>query len=445
MARQQVDEYRSSLRMRGAVNGIISNLMQTNPDGTRTIDRSKATQMMASINAPLEMQSAVMKELDEMDKSVQSWQKVQTDHRADIAHSAINMIDAGLDPQTAVAGAIAYAKGNNMASDPEIVPITDAAGRAKSPEEMKQLLYGIRSLSEKYMKMGEPVKLGGAARPGGTPEILASPITGKTIASGLAAGPEKTPTPTEASLAADAANPASPTQGQSRTALGLLKPAKSETADDKFDRIQTAINMKQPVDPNDFAWWNAYKTRKTLGVDESGRIGLARQIAMEDFQKQEEGRKFIRDKVEAPYADAAEKADILRNVVAAAKGGNMVAGSLQPLLATLGVTTMEGIKRINSVEIQQVAGAGSILDRIKGRVGKLVDGQPMDAALQNDLIQLANVLQKGAYEKYSGEFNRNKSRYHLDNEIPIAPPALGPIAAPPDALGDLARRRGVVP
>jgi hypothetical protein len=70
--------------------------------------------------------------------------------------------------------------------------------------------------------------------------------------------------------------------------------------------------------------------------------------------------------------------------------------TLGPAMTTAasGVTTMEGVKRINNTELQNTAGAGRLLDQIRGKVGKLTEGQPLDPALQKDLVNLADILQK---------------------------------------------------
>ncbi len=157
---------------------------------------------------------------------------------------------------------------------------------------------------------------------------------------------------------------------------------------------------------------------------------VATQSRAQDFSEAQAGRAELTNKVEQPYLDAREKADTLRSTVQAAKGGNMVAGSLQPLLATLGVTTMEGVKRINSVEIAQVAGAGSLLERIKGAIGKQTEGQPLSEKVQNDITQLANVLEQSARKKYLEGHATTTKRYKLANETPLPEPPSTPAPAP---------------
>jgi hypothetical protein len=108
-----------------------------------------------------------------------------------------------------------------------------------------------------------------------------------------------------------------------------------------------------------------------------------------------------------------------------------MAGAVQSLLATIGLVTAEGVKRINTTELEQVRGAGDLFTRIKGRIGALTAGQPLPPDLQTDLIGLADVLDKGAYEKYMNGFTRATQRYGLKDEQPLsAPSGVVPAAAP---------------
>lgn len=149
---------------------------------------------------------------------------------------------------------------------------------------------------------------------------------------------------------------------------------------------------------------------------------LSKQSKGEDFTEAETGRKNLTEKVETPYRDAAEKADTLRNVVQLAQGGNMEAAAVQPLMATLGLTTMEGVKRINGTELEAVAGAGDLFTKIQGKLGKWTAGQPLAPDLQRDITQLANMLQKNAYKKYSDSFDSTTKRYGLKDEQKLPGP-----------------------
>ncbi len=157
-------------------------------------------------------------------------------------------------------------------------------------------------------------------------------------------------------------------------------------------------------------------------VAASGQAASAdRQKNTEDFQKQEKGREHI-TKIESDYQDAASKAELIRDAIAQAQAGNKMAASFQGMLATLGITTMEGVKRVNAVELGIPTGAGSLWDTVRNKLGKWTAGQPMDASLQKDLAQLADTIQQASYKKYSSEHGRISKRYGLTDEEPLPAP-----------------------
>lgn len=235
--------------------------------------------------------------------------------------------------------------------------------------------------------------------------------------------------PTEATLAVKAAGG----DAESQKALDLLKAGKAGSAeqdDQRYRNIQADLLQHKPVTAMELAWAKGYEKQKTLSVDTSASAAglrqaaaiqaqVAQQARAQNFTESTAGRAELTNKVEQPYLDSLEKADTLKNVVAAAKGGNMEAASVQSLLGTLGLVTTEGVKRINNVELGQVSGAGSLLERIKGQAGKLTSGQPLSDKLQNDLVELAGILEKSAASKYMNGHSTVVKRYGLKDEQPL--------------------------
>lgn len=182
-------------------------------------------------------------------------------------------------------------------------------------------------------------------------------------------------------------------------------------------------NLKPLVDAANRAHGTHVQEAKDVAV--SGQAATAgRQQKTEDFQQQEKGREHV-TKIEDAYTDAASKADLIRDAIKQAQSGNKMAGAFQGMLATLGITTMEGVKRINAVELGIPTGAGSLWDRVQGKVGQWTAGQPMDADLQGDLIALADTIQKAAYKKYQTNHQSLVKRYGLTDEEALPEPGGG--------------------
>lgn len=267
-----------------------------------------------------------------------------------------------------------------------------------------------------------------------------------------AKGPAKPKTADE--LAYDLSSDDPAVRERAKTAINALHPPPARTAeqdDQRYRDIQARSSQGQPITPDDKAWAAAYEKQKTLATDKSASAAATRLAAVQaqqndlqrkaqTFTEAQAGRKELTDKYEAPYLDAVEKAETLRSVIEAAKAGNQEAAALTPLLATLGVTTSEGVKRINMAEIATVQGAGSLFERIKGRIGKFATGQPLPADLQNDITKLADLLENSARKKYENGFETVTKRYGLKDETIRPKPEAAPASALTAGLDALKKR-----
>lgn len=127
---------------------------------------------------------------------------------------------------------------------------------------------------------------------------------------------------------------------------------------------------------------------------------IDQQARSQAFTEAQAGRNEYQNKVAQPYQTAVTSAQELRDFVAAAKAGNKEAANLQNLQATMSTIRSNGLNRINTTELGVPASAGSLWDRVVGRVGSLKSGQPVPADLQEDLNGLADLLEKSATVKY---------------------------------------------
>jgi len=202
------------------------------------------------------------------------------------------------------------------------------------------------------------------------------------------------------------------------------KPADNANAEDRrYEDIIARKSQQLPIAPNEAAWAQAYEKRKTLGPAVSSAAADTRLASQQDFQVQQAGRRELTDKVEKPFQDAQAQAATLRDIVTSARAGNKFAAAQQPLEATLATVRQAGLNRINTVELGVAAKAGSLWDRIQGAIGRQTAGQPMDAELQQNLLDYADVLEKAAHKRYLTGHKQITTRYKLTDEPPMAGPA----------------------
>lgn len=97
-------------------------------------------------------------------------------------------------------------------------------------------------------------------------------------------------------------------------------------------------------------------------------------------------------KAETAYVAAQRASNDLNTFVSGAKAGNRVAAQYSPVEAVLQINAGAGVKRINRQEIDQMAGAGSIFDRIAGWAGHATAGQPIPPNILADMQNLSELL-----------------------------------------------------
>ena len=156
MEQQQLNTARAAQKFDTIANQIQSTMLTQNPDGSRTLDPAKFVQAMSAQNVPATVQAAHLKSIDDINTSVKTFNQDRIDHGADLAHSVLQSIQAGADPETALAGGIAVAKANNVISDAQLGPLRDAVANGA---DITTVLRTMRSQSEKYKDVSKPVVL----------------------------------------------------------------------------------------------------------------------------------------------------------------------------------------------------------------------------------------------------------------------------------------------
>ena len=111
------------------------------------------------------------------------------------------------------------------------------------------------------------------------------------------------------------------------------------------------------------------------------------------------------------FATAQGAADTMQNVLDLAAKGNKAAGSNVPLLGVETLNAINGIKRVNSAEISQYGSAGSLLDKIQGRIGSLTVGRPIPDDVLNDIRELHTTIAEQAKSTYARKVQVTNQTY----------------------------------
>lgn len=308
------------------------------------------------------------------------------------------------------------------------VPFQDAAGHASSslvasgvlpPDVVQGQIQRLAALPPDQQLAALQQLKATAARLGPTKTLSDGAKEVDMFGDTVANNPKEEKPKTRAELAADAANPTSPTHTQSAEALLLDKPEEPKpprpldqqlldavTKGDAaaHDRIIKTMRDEAQAKGDPAAIAATERQIKTVEAN------TAQQSRAQDFQTKKQAREDI-DKINKDFLTARTSADTLRDVVASAQSGNKVAGSLQSLEATMAAIRAQGLNRINSSEIGVTADAGNAWDRIVGWFGKKSEGQPVPKNIQEDMKTFADILDKAAYKKYGDAHDATNTLY----------------------------------
>lgn len=154
---------------------------------------------------------------------------------------------------------------------------------------------------------------------------------------------------------------------------------------------------------------------------ENYRATLARQASMAN-ELQKQGINNLQKQSDT-YSQFLSTANSLKQSLAAAQNGNEMAAAVAPLQGTLFVTTAEGVKRINNTELQGVEGAGSLVQKINGALGKQTGKGPLSDALKQDMSKLVDLYQQSKYAVYKNQAGYTQRLHGLN---PATTPILDP-------------------
>lgn len=113
-------------------------------------------------------------------------------------------------------------------------------------------------------------------------------------------------------------------------------------------------------------------------------------------------------------AKAQSAADDVQTVLNLAEQGNKAAGANAPMIGVAAANAINGIKRINSAEIAQYGTAGSLLDKIQGRIQGLAVGQPIPKDVLEDMKEFHRQISLGAQAKHDRERQAINKTFNAD-------------------------------
>ena len=129
-------------------------------------------------------------------------------------------------------------------------------------------------------------------------------------------------------------------------------------------------------------------------------------------------------KADGDYIKAQAMSNDIAKVLDLADTGNKAAGANVPLLGVGAVNAVNGIKRINSAEIAQYGQAGSLLDKIQGKIQGLTEGKPIPKDVLDDMRALHSELSQGSWESYNNTLSSLNQRTGSKFQPTVAPPKL---------------------
>ena len=105
------------------------------------------------------------------------------------------------------------------------------------------------------------------------------------------------------------------------------------------------------------------------------------------------------------FSGAQQTADNMAEFMREARSGNKSAVKIVPLEGALDIVTAQGVHRINRTEVDQYGGAGSLFDRIAGKLGGAVSGKDIPDDVLDDMEQVQNTIAKNARAKYEHDLD----------------------------------------
>ena len=129
------------------------------------------------------------------------------------------------------------------------------------------------------------------------------------------------------------------------------------------------------------------------------------------------------------YLSAVNQSNEMKSVLDMARAGNKVAYSYDPVLGVLDINAGHGTKRLNVKELGAYSGAGSLVDRLEGAIGKAVSGQSIPPQILDAMQQFHAGIAGSAQQAYQNNLARVKQRTGADLQPLVLPNTPGSATA----------------
>jgi hypothetical protein len=114
------------------------------------------------------------------------------------------------------------------------------------------------------------------------------------------------------------------------------------------------------------------------------------------------------------YTKSVAAARDLDTFISLARAGNKEAHAYLSPEGVLTLNTGRGVTRVNRQEIEAYGEAGSLLDRLSGKLGKWTTGQSIPKDILNDIESLHKAIADNASKNYDAKLNNVNSVYRSD-------------------------------
>lgn len=111
------------------------------------------------------------------------------------------------------------------------------------------------------------------------------------------------------------------------------------------------------------------------------------------------------------YATANQASQNMMDFLRDAKAGNKEAIKIVPLQGALEITTAQGVHRINRTEVDQFGGAGSLYDKLAGKVGGVLTGKDITDDVLKDMAAVQQTVAQNAAQLHSNKVKTINQTY----------------------------------